>query len=259
MTTPAAVSKQPDLKADPAAEGGKPSALPVSQAKLDARNRSFVKENFALLSRVAKCIAKQFGPNCETVLHDLTLPYDHTIVAIENGHVTNRKVGDSGTNTGLELLRGTVEATDRFNYVNQTQDGKILRSSSLYFTDDEGCLCGSLCINFDITDFVAGARGINYFANISGSESLEEFFTGNVDTLLDAMLAEAVRLCGKSCGEMTKEDKVAVVKHLDAKGAFLIKKSAEKIAKFLNVSKFTLYNYLGETREGLRSPPPCPK
>lgn len=225
-------------------------ALPVSMAKTGGEGKSYVKENFNLLSRIAKCIAKQFGPNCETVLHDLTLPYDRTIVAIENGHITNRKVGDSGTNTGLELLRGTAEATDRFNYVNQTPDGKIFRSSSLYFTDDDGYLCGSLCINFDITDFVAGARGVNYFGNIANEDRLEEFFTGNVDTLLDSMLAEAVRLCGKTCEEMTKEDKINVVKHLDAKGAFLIKKSAEKIAKFLNVSKFTLYNYLGETREG---------
>lgn len=250
MATIDTVSTRLDPEVQKIVEDNRLPAVPVSLAKPGAEGTSYVRENFDLLSRIAKCIAKQFGPNCETVLHDLTLPYDHTIVAIENGHVTNRKIGDSGTNTGLELLRGTVEAADRFNYVNQTQDGKVLRSSSLYFTDDEGYLCGSLCINFDITDFVAGAKGINYFANINSGERLEEFFTGNVDTLLDAMLAEAVRLCGKSCEEMTKEDKIAVVKHLDAKGAFLIKKSAERIAKFLNVSKFTLYNYLGETREG---------
>ncbi len=239
-----------DQEAESFLQQNKLPALPVSMVKHGTKGKNFFKENFDLLDRIAKCIAKQFGPNCETVLHDLTLPYDHTIVAIENGHVTNRKVGDSGTNTGLELLRGTVEATDRFNYVNQTPDGKILRSSSLYFTDEDGHLCGSLCINFDITDFVAGARGVNYFAAIREEERLEEFFTGNVDTLLDSMLAEAVRLCGKNSDDMTKEDKIEVVKHLDAKGAFLIKKSAEKIAKFLKVSKFTLYNYLGETREG---------
>ncbi len=210
---------------------------------------SYVQDNFDLLSRIGKCIAKMFGPNCETVLHDLTLPYDHTIVAIENGQVTGRKVGDSGTNTGLELLRGTAKCTDRYGYVNQTDDGRILRSASLYITDDSGKVCGSLCINFDVTDFVAGARSANYFSNINDGDRVEEFFTGNVDRLLDSMLSEAVRKCGKDVEEMTKDDKTAVVKHLDAKGAFLIKKSAERIAKFLNVSRFTLYNYLGETRE----------
>ena len=210
---------------------------------------SYVQDNFDLLTRVGKCIAKMFGPNCETVLHDLTLPYDHTIVAIENGHVTDRKVGDSGTNTGLELLRGTAECSDRYGYVNQTGDGRILRSSSLYITDDSGKVCGSLCINFDVTDFVAGARSASYFSNIGNGDRVEEFFTGNVDTLLDAMFSEAMRKYGKKVEDMTKEEKTAVVKYLDEKGAFLIKKSAERIAKSLNVSKFTLYNYLGETRE----------
>ena len=63
----------------------------------------YVSDNINLLSDIAKCIAMQFGENCEVVLHDLTLPYNKTIVAIWNGHVTGRKVGDGGTNAGLEI------------------------------------------------------------------------------------------------------------------------------------------------------------
>ena len=48
---------------------------------------------------------------------------------------------------------------------------------------------------------------------------------------------------------MTKDDKVIAVKYLDSKGAFLIKKSVEKVSEFYNISKFTLYNYLGEIKE----------
>ena len=36
----------------------------------------FVKDNFEVLDSIARCISCQFGPNCEVVLHDLTLPYD---------------------------------------------------------------------------------------------------------------------------------------------------------------------------------------
>ena len=87
---------------------------------------SYVSDHFEMLSGIIKCIAKEFGVNCEVVLHDLTLPYDRTIVAIENGFVTGRKVGDSGTNIGLEILRGTVEGSDRYNYVNHTKNGHML-------------------------------------------------------------------------------------------------------------------------------------
>ena len=41
-----------------------------------------------LLCQIAKGIAAQFGSHCEVVVHDLTRQADHTIVAIENGHVS---------------------------------------------------------------------------------------------------------------------------------------------------------------------------
>lgn len=57
---------------------------------------SFVNEHFKMLCEIGECIAKQFGDDCEVVLHDLTRSYDNTIVAIWNGHVTGRNVGDGG-------------------------------------------------------------------------------------------------------------------------------------------------------------------
>jgi predicted transcriptional regulator YheO len=210
---------------------------------------SYVSTNFELLSGMADCIAKQFGVNCEVVLHDMTLPYDRTIVYIANGHVTGRKIGDSGTNIGLQVLRGTTaENADRYNYINHAHNGRILRSSSKYFKDKSGKIVGSLCINFDITDLIVAQKSIQYLAYAGGGDETEEFFSGNVDELIDALLHETIRRLGKTILEMTKEDKVEAIRHLDEKGVFLIKKSADKVAKFFGVSKFTLYNYLEEVR-----------
>ena len=53
------------------------------------------------LLTLAKGIASQFGPNCEVVVHDLaTNDPERSIVAIENGHVTGRKVGDGPSQIG---------------------------------------------------------------------------------------------------------------------------------------------------------------
>ena len=60
------------------------------------------------------------------------------------------------------------------------------------------------------------------------------------------MLLDAVHHTGKDVKELEKEDKVAIVHYLDGKGAFLIKKSAERVADFLGISRFTVYNYLNE-------------
>ncbi|HOR12926.1 MAG TPA: PAS domain-containing protein, partial [Clostridia bacterium] len=56
------------------------------------------------LSRLAVALAKQFGDNCEVVVHDLTKP-ENTIVAIENGHVSNRKLGDGPSHIVLEAMK----------------------------------------------------------------------------------------------------------------------------------------------------------
>ena len=217
---------------------------------------SYVSNNFECMAGIVDCIARQFGVNCEVVLHDLTLPYDRTIVHIANGHVTGRKIGDSGTNIGLEVLRGTTaDNADRYNYINHTKNGRILRSSSKYIKDKSGKIVASLCINFDITDLIVAGKSIQYLAYVGGGDETSEVFSGNVDELIDVLLHETIKRIGKSASEMSKEDKVEAIRYLDAKGVFLIKKSADKIAMFFGVSKFTLYNYLEEGRESVESSP----
>jgi len=47
---------------------------------------------------------------------------------------------------------------------------------------------------------------------------------------------------------MQKEDKVEVIRYLQKKRRFLVKGAIEKVAKRLNVSRYTLYNYLSEIK-----------
>lgn len=53
-----------------------------------------ISQELSFLTEMAKGITAQFGDNCEVVVHDWSKPVDSTIVIIENGHVTGRKVGD---------------------------------------------------------------------------------------------------------------------------------------------------------------------
>ncbi len=209
----------------------------------------YVSDNLNLLSDIAKCIAMQFGENCEVVLHDLTLPYDETIVAIWNGHVTGRKIGDGGTNAGLEILKGSASPDDQYSYINATPNGRILRSSSKYFRDEYGKVNGSMCINLDITDMIKCENALRSLTSSSNASipQTPELFVGNVDELLEIMMKEAVNMTGKSVGNLTKEEKVAIIHGLEDKGFFLIKKAAEKLADFLGLSRYSIYNYLNET------------
>lgn len=66
-------------------------------------------------------------------MHDLSLDYEHTIVDIRNGEVTGRKVGGTGDLLGLRALRynGSNEG-NCFNTLTYAENGKILRSSTLF-------------------------------------------------------------------------------------------------------------------------------
>lgn len=205
-----------------------------------------------LIESIMKLVAAEFGPKCEVVLHDWSKAYDKTIVAIENGHVSGRHIGGSGSNLGLEVMRGTVDGSSQLNYLTQTADGRILRSSSLYLKDEAGERIGALCINYDITDFVAMQSQISeitLFPNATPDSDTQEFFTSDVNELLERLLQESVRMVGKVPADMTREEKKQAINYLDQKGALLITGSGPKICQYFGMSKYTLYSYLDEVHK----------
>lgn len=207
-----------------------------------------VKEEFEFLESLIKGIAAQFGDKCEVVLHDLTGSYDKTIVAIENSQITGRRIGDCGSNLGLEVLRGTVAEGNRYNYVTQTKDGKILRSTSIYIKNKMGEIVGAICINLDISDLIMAEKALQSITMHSLDNKIEEVFVNDVNELLDYLLQECQKEIGKPVSHMTKEEKMKAVLFLDKRGAFLIKKAGDRVCQFLDISKFTLYNYLDDVR-----------
>ena len=75
-----------------------------------------------------------------------------------------------------------------------------------------------------------------------------EIFADNVGQLLDYLFAEGERLIGKPAAEMNREEKMQFIAFLDQKGAFLITKSGQRVMELLQISKYTLYNYLDTIR-----------
>ncbi|WP_100065908.1 helix-turn-helix transcriptional regulator [Miniphocaeibacter massiliensis] len=206
-----------------------------------------ISEENELLSNILDMLEKHFGEDTEVVLHDLTLPYDRTIVDIRNNTVTGRQIGDCGSNMGLEVLRGTVEDGNRYNYVTCTDSGKVLRTSSLYIKNDSNKVIGSICINTDITETLKMEEHLHRL-NRYESKDNSELFANNVGDLLDYLMNMAYLHIGKVPSKMNKEDRLEYLKFLDKKGVFLISKSGEKVRESLGISKFTFYSYLDEIR-----------
>ena len=200
--------------------------------------------------QLARGIAQQFGSNCEVVVHDLdSNDVEHSIVAIENGHVSGRRVGDGPSHIVLEALRGDcARLEDRLAYLTRSDDGKILKSSTIYIRDDDGRAIGVFAINYDITLMLAMEDALKGFTATQVPEREPEHISRNVADLLDELIEQSVKLVGKPVPLMNKEDKVKAIQFLNDTGAFLITKSGDKVCKFFGISKYTLYSYIDEAK-----------
>lgn len=110
-------------------------------------------------------------------------------------------------------------------------------------------------LNYDITSLLSIEKAVHSLVATKQETDLKENGRGddpaqpqpilhNVTDLLDSLIEQALTLVGKPVASMNKEDKIKVVQFLNNAGAFLITKSGDRVASLLDISKFTLYNYM---------------
>lgn len=208
-----------------------------------------IKEILPLLERVSRGVAKLFGNNCEVAIHDFSNGFEETIIFIENGHISGRKLGDSISEKALRLLKDNKNSLqDEYNYYSRTSSGRIVKSSTVYIRDENSKIVGMFSINYDVTDLTMAKRAIDNAIVLRDPDPQEEMgtITTNVADLLDKLIEEADAFVGVPVNFMNKRDKIRAIKYLNDSGAFLIKKAGDKVSSHYDISKYTLYNYLNE-------------
>jgi predicted transcriptional regulator YheO len=225
-----------------------------------ANNKQEFRQLKPLLEQLAAGIAGQFGSSCEVLIHDLTGGITKTVAIIQNGHVSGRKVGDGPSETALEAIRNP-DIHDRYGYLINSKDGRMLKSSTINIHGQSGDVIAVICINYDISELMMANRALLELLAIgtdngralakanSSDPSDPEGIPSNVSDLLEQIIEESHRHIGKPINAMSREDKIEAIRYLDRKGALLIKKSSDAIAEYYGISKYTLYNYLGESND----------
>lgn len=206
------------------------------------------------MKSVAEGIFRFLGKEAEVVLHDLSQP-ESSIVFIA-GELTEREIGGPITDVALKRLRDKNNPDDVLNYKNELKDGRILKSSTMFVTDDDGQVLGCLCVNYNITNLYLAENTIKNFCALdnkgSDSESAgaqTEIFADDINDVMETMLNNAIGEVEKPIPYMEKDDKIKVIGYLDQKGAFMIKGAVDHAAEKLNVSRYTIYNYLKEVEK----------
>lgn len=201
--------------------------------------------------RLTEGLGQSLGKNCEIVVHDFASP-ESSVIAIVNGSLTGRQLGDTLDALGFQLLKNHP-AGDLINYSTKTKDGRELRSSSIFLRDEKGQIFGALCINFNISGLLKAQEWLQEALGAASSTAVNEHFEHTVDEVLETMIQNAISSVGKKMADLTREDKVNIVANLESRGAFLIRYSVERVAELLGMTKYTIYNYLDEIKKSHES------
>lgn len=200
---------------------------------------------------LADMLVKTFGPDCEVVLHDLTVP-EKSVIYVANGNVTGREVGQSFEQLIRQVILSKTFRDDyAANYFFTAKNGKLIRSSTLLLRDEKQQLVGALCINIDTTRVT---EAMNYLKGFLPEEETaanepEQGLAGDgvhvpqmVETLIDNIIG------GQEPDGMSRSEKIQKISFMEEKGIFLMKGSVELVAQKLGINKVTVYSYLDVVR-----------
>ncbi|MCI1821401.1 MAG: PAS domain-containing protein [Megasphaera sp.] len=209
-------------------------------------------------------LSKALGEYYEIVLHDLSNP-KHSIIAIANGCLSGRTVGDTASDFVLRTVKYDIEQdTDCVvNYRINNVNGHLFRSSGYYIRNDEGILQGMLCINFNITPFVDLREKLT--KHIIGNEfflentcksknknneisNVFQHFQGSMEDVTHMMIEHALAKYSVAPERLSVDERISVVHDLNDTGLFLLKGGVASLAEWLDVSEPTIYRYLGKIK-----------
>ncbi len=200
----------------------------------------------SFLKNEAKGIAAMFGPNCETLVHDMTRP-GHPILAIYNGSVTGREVGSTADIFGDigDYDETVYKNKDYTNQLVLSRDGRTLKSTTFNVVGNDYHF--ALGINMDITPMVRANQLLSEMTATSGD--LQQTLMQDARSQLEELLRECISAVGKEPDQMKKTDRMRIIRMLYKRRAFTYQKSVAIVAEQLCVSRYTVYKYMHELEE----------
>ena len=200
-------------------------------------------------------LADFMGENTEVVLHDLT-DWQHSVVAIRNGHISGRQVGAPITESSLRILRSEMhkKAPYMYNEHNKSQNGETMKSASWFIKDENETLIGMICINSDCHELIAARNILNKMIKPpimekDKDEKGPDKINIDVKALVDNNLDHVGNSLSKIIRTLSKDEKVEISGKLEEMGTFTVKGTIWYLANSMGVSVPTLYRYIAAAKK----------
>lgn len=199
------------------------------------------KEMLSSLISLGKGISVMFGKDCEVIIHDIK--NKGIVVAIYNGHVTGRKEGDSLNLLGRYKIEEVREGKDFYNCLYSDFNGKLIKSTTIHFKCKDYHY--ALGINYDFSK-LSLAKNILDGLLETGIEVEKVVNESPTEKIINDILEEGLKVIGKPVSLLNKNDRVELVKFIDKNGGFSMRRGVQTVAEKINISKYSIYNYLKE-------------
>jgi predicted transcriptional regulator YheO len=192
---------------------------------------------------LAQVIAETFSPITETVVNDLR-PQREKVLAIFNGRITGRKVGDSVSDVGKKRMKGQIPDV-LINYQNEGANGQFLKSSATAIRNEKGELIGSFGINVDMSIYDMLQDFIHQFKSIKTNTVKHEKFTKQTpkEDIFQA-IKDYVAKKKWSPLNLSKPQKIEIITTLYQQGHFYKRGAVAIIANALNLTRPSVYKYI---------------
>ncbi|EIM76519.1 YheO domain-containing protein [Nitratireductor aquibiodomus RA22] len=196
-------------------------------------------------------LVAQFGANCQVSLYDMRekrprlVAYSGTVMEASIGSQLSEKLF-------TRFQEADNRPSGRLQFTATTPDGRSLSSSItiLRGADDETIAC--MRIDLCIESLMHSIDMLQTFCNFDAPATQQPQFgnTHNEDVIgmVDAVVDEAL---GRNEALRTQDSRtyrMNIIRELEEKNVFLVKGAVDLIAARMNVSKFTIYNYIERIR-----------
>jgi D-arginine utilization repressor len=192
---------------------------------------------------VCDAVALLLWPHAEAVLHDLSTG---KIFYIANSY-SKRRAGDSSLNDPEQQFDQSQIVIGP--YAKTNWNGNRLKSVTSVIRDGKNKPIGLLCINHDIEAF-AGVLD-----QLSGLIALPQMPSKHSSLMsrdwretVNATIADFLRRRKITLAGLAADETADLIKILDERGIFEIRKAVPYVAEILKVSRATIYNRLNAVR-----------
>jgi len=193
---------------------------------------------------ISRALSQLMGPLVEVVIHDLST---HKIIFIE-GSLSKRKIGDPSLLE--EDIKDFADELSQTVYSKLNFDGRLIKSISIPIKE-KNTVVALFCINYDITIFQELGELTNAILGKSLSKKPDVLFKNDWQDRINQFIHSFLKEHSLQFTALTSKDKQKVVQSLYEQGAFAEKNAAEYIARVLDLSRATIFNYLRKCKESI--------